>query len=362
MNLTLFNRSHTRLWLTTLACTVWVSTAWISAAAQPASQNISQQQKQQVLWAAAGKVIFFSHDLSTNRSVSCATCHQAETKFTDGLAKAVGVDSQVGSRNTPSLIDAAENKTLFWDGRRASVAALVVDPFTNPIEHGLKNEADLLMKARSSKAISDALRAAKQPAKNKRLNEFDVDDIRTALTAFIQSLIAKDTPFDRYQYRGDKTALNVQAIRGLAVFRETGCATCHTIGETKALFTDHEFHSLGINRDAMESKLPLLVTKLANIKNMGGVDREVIANADFAELGRFLVTRDPKDIGKFRTPSLLNVSLTAPYMHDGSVATLSEAVERELYYRGLQSGKPIASSADDRAALMAYLQSLNEIE
>src|SRR5262249_31190414 len=137
--------------------------------------------------------------------------------------------------------------------------------------------------------------------------------------------------------------------------------SCHEIGSEWALFTDGQFHRLGVGMDRIEGTLAELVTA-AVAQSAQGLDHRVLGNRDMAELGRFLVTHDPKDIGKFKTPSLRNVALTAPYMHDGSIPTLKEAVDRELYYRSFESGRPLLLSPREKSALVEFLKSLTSTE
>jgi cytochrome c peroxidase len=155
------------------------------------------------------------------------------------------------------------------------------------------------------------------------------------------------------------------AARGFELFRgRANCTACHTIGPKWSLLTDQAFHvaARGIPR-SVNDNLPVLAQKVVAASNGGDrreLERLIATNMEVAALGRFLVTLDPADIGKFKTPSLRNVALTAPYMHDGSVATLAEAVELELYQRGVVT-HPIILTRDEKADLIAFLQSLNGV-
>lgn len=151
--------------------------------------------------------------------------------------------------------------------------------------------------------------------------------------------------------------MDASAVRGLELFRgRARCAECHTIGGKHALFTDNGFHSLAIGMDdSLRGRLSKLVRE-AYSKN--GADEDIFVNSQLSALGRFLISKDPKDIGKFRTPSLRNVALTAPYMHDGSVASLEEAVDVEIYYRSLAGERAIILSAPEKVDLAQFLRSL----
>src|SRR6266851_5554935 len=178
-----------------------------------------------------------------------------------------------------------------------------------------------------------------------------------ALACFVRTLVADDSTFDRFMYKGEHAALTEGQRRGLKLFRGRGqCASCHLIGDKDAPLTDGQFHALHLEA-GLRRHLPALVplVKATPREQLG----ELIASRpDIAALGRFLVTLDPSDIGRFRTPSLRNVALTAPYMHDGSVPTLARAVEREIYYRSAEVARPVSLTPSERDDLVAFLESL----
>ena len=166
-----------------------------------------------------------------------------------------------------------------------------------------------------------------------------MDKIAKSLASFERTLVSGDSPFDRYEYGHDAKAMSTAAIRGLAAFRDPArgnCAACHTIGKHYALFTDGKFHNIGV-----------------------GVD----PTGELTDLGRYSQTKIDADRGAFKTPTLRNVALTAPYMHDGSEKTLQQVVD---YYAGGANSNPqldpaiqrIHLSAQDRADLMAFLEAL----
>jgi cytochrome c peroxidase len=132
-----------------------------------------------------------------------------------------------------------------------------------------------------------------------------------------------------------------------------------TVGESYATFTDEKFHRLSVGARAIENKLPALTRKLVALRKAGkSLDQTIINDPDIAELGRFAVTLAPADIGAFRTPSLRNVAVTAPYMHNGSVRSLEEALDLEMYYRGVERGYPLILTIAERNDLIAFLRSL----
>lgn len=300
-----------------------------------------------------GRKLFFDQRLSANGKVSCATCHIPGKVFTDDKPLAVGIEQRRGTRNTPTLINSGYNAAQFWDGRRASLEEQVLDPFVNPNEHGLPNQNELVRRIHTDKTY---------PSMFKKVfgDESSVTPahVNQALASFARSLTAGDSPADRYLFGGDNAALSADQRRGLELFRgRAQCTACHTIGEHNALFTDHDYHSLSIGFDRLAPKLAGLTQRIAKTPR-AELDQLILSDADVAALGRFVITLNPKDIGKFKTPSLRNVALTAPYMHDGSVMTLEGAVETEIYYRGLQANRPLILTPQEKLDLVEFLRAL----
>ena len=308
-----------------------------------------------------GQRLFNDPRLSANGQVSCVSCHQSAKHFSDGLPLALGIHGRKGTRNTPSLLDVGEQRTLFWDGRRESLEAQALDPLLNPAEHGLPDEAVLIKRLRADRVYQRAFREAFAHSSSQPTAEVvTTGNVAKALAAFQRTLVSGPTPFDRYQ-AGEVAALEPAARRGWALFSTTAqCIRCHSVEGPRPLFTDHGFHSLAVGLHRIERKLPELTQKLVQLHRDGrAFDHAVLTDTDMAELGRFAVTLNPADIAKFKTPSLRNVALTAPYMHDGSVATLEESVDLELYYRGAQDGKPLILTPAERTDLVAFLRSLS---
>jgi cytochrome c peroxidase len=308
--------------------------------------------------AALGKSLFFDKRLSKDGSISCASCHQPSLAFSDGKSLTHGIEHRTGTRNTPSLINAAYNTSQFWDGRRDSLESQALDPLLNAREHGLASkEALLFLITRDAN-----YRRAFQDVFGTKFDAIKAEQVAQALASFERSaLVAGNSAFDRYYYGGEKSALSPSAVRGLVLFQGPAqCATCHSINQTSALFTDNEFHSLSVGLKRIEQRLPEITTRLVKLRSEGSkLDDVILSEEDLAELGRFAVTLKPADIGKFRTPSLRNVALTAPYMHDGSVPDLEDAVELEVYYRGNESGHPLILTPNEKADLAEFLRSLN---
>lgn len=305
---------------------------------------------------ALGQKIFFDQRLSGDGKISCATCHQPEFAFTDRRPLAKGIGAGIGTRNTPSLLNAIFNTSQFWDGRRETLEAQALDPFVNPREHGLAHTDRLLNLLRNDPGY----RSAFQTAFNLRPNEIRVGHVRLALASFERTLVAGNSPFDQYYYNKRQANLTSSAVRGLSLFQGAAkCSSCHVINEKHALFSDNQFHSLNVGLQSIASRLPTITTQLVRLRAEGkNLDQTVLSDQEIAELGRFSVTLDPIDIGKFRTPSLRNVALTAPYMHDGSIATLEQAVELEIYYRSAEAGIPLILTPQEKRDLVEFLKAL----
>lgn len=305
--------------------------------------------------AAIGQRLFFDRRLSADGTISCAICHLPERAFTDGRRVARGIGGKTGTRNTPSLLNVAFQSSFFWDGRRDKLEAQVLDPLTNPIEHGLKNIGKAVATVRNDRRYVKDIQRVFAIAPDR----IEPAVLASALASFVRTLVSGDSPFDRYRYGHDTQAISASAKRGLGLFEgRAACASCHLIGPDHALFTDGKFHSVGILADTLRAHLGKTATAVVRM-DASALDSAVLQNPDYAALGRFVVTHQPEDIGAFRTPSLRNVALTAPYMHDGSVATLAEAVDAEIYYRGTETGRPLILTPQEKADLLAFLAALS---
>lgn len=313
---------------------------------------------------ALGRKLFFDARLSADRKISCGSCHLPNLGFTDGRARSLGHEGQSTTRNAPSLINVAYLSTLFWDGRVRDLETQARAPLTNPVEHALANEAALETLVRQDLQYARDFSAAF----NILPDGISADHVAQALAAYERTLRAGRSPFDRYQYGGETTALSAAAIRGLELFRgRAQCASCHTIGATAALFTDESFHvaPTGLPK-SVTTNLGALARKVLDARDSSAGKAQleflIATDTDVAALGRFVVTQDPRDIGTFKTPTLRNVALTAPYMHDGSVETLEKAVDLELYGRGKEVRYPIVLTVAEKLDLVQLLQALTSQE
>jgi cytochrome c peroxidase len=266
----------------------------------------------------------------------------------------VGIDGKLGTRNTPSLLDVASQASLNWDGRRHCLEDQVVDPLLHPIEHGLLDETELLDRLRANPAYADAFRKA-FPENDPGVT---TEKVRAALASYLRTLRRTDSAFDRFYFRGEPQALTPLQQHGFALFTgRAGCVACHRVEDGS--FTDHGFRSIGVGLDSLSGKLAELSKRTLAMSEPERF-RRVLLDPDVASLGRFVVTGHATDIGKFRTPSLRNVAVTGPYMHDGSVPGLEEAMEREVQYRLRTSADYPGFAPEEKAALLSFLESLTD--
>ena len=270
-----------------------------------------------------GKMLFFDTRLSRDFSLSCATCHNPDKGYSDGRPKAVGIGNKELQRHSPSVLNTAYNATQFWDGRAASLEEQARGPIMNDSEMGMPDEKTLVSRLQ----VVPEYRQKFQQAFG---GEISLVNIAKALAAFERTLITPDSQFDRYA-RGDKQALSDQQKRGLIIFfGKASCTQCHN----GANFTDNKYYSLGTQGDS------------------SGTDP-----------GRFAISKDPADRGAFKTPGLRNAGIRAPYMHDGSMATLEQVIDS--YDRGGGNEPkssllhPLDLSQDEKQDLLAFLESLN---
>jgi len=305
---------------------------------------------------ALGQLLFNDKRFSADGSVSCASCHQADKAFTDGLPVAIGINRQRGTRNTPSVVNAAFYQTQFLDGRANSLEEQAFGPFVNPIEHGLANH----------QAIVDVIRQdanyIQQFSKvfHVSADAVTINHVVKAIAGFERTLIAGNSPFDRYYFGMDQSAISMSAARGSRIFRRKGnCLTCHEISLNNALFTDNRFYNIGVG-------FKQLTPVLEALKAGKNPDDLALTDVQRSELGRFNVTKALADLGKFKTPTLRNIALTAPYMHDGSMKTLEEVIEH--YDKGGDKNPfidakifPLHLTQQEKADLLAFMKSLTSL-
>jgi cytochrome c peroxidase len=270
---------------------------------------------------ALGKALFFDPRLSVDNTVACANCHDPDKGFTDQLPTSMGVHVKHGQRNAPTILNAMFNIEQFWDGRRPTLERQARDPILNPIEMGMPDQQTVVKKLDSITEYQGDFNAVFGHAPN-------YDDLVKAIAAYERTQIAFDSPFDRF-IAGDEQMLTAQQKRGWALFNGQGrCMSCHGWNPTRPLFTDDRFHNIGVSAHSAKF-VPHARQALALLTQASGpeqIDRLAIST-DISEVGRFLVTKQPHDIGAFRTMGLRNLYLTEPYFHDGSQATIWDTLD-----------------------------------
>ena len=270
-----------------------------------------------------GQKLFFEKLLSRDKTLSCGSCHEPQRSFTVAEAFAKGIDGNRTTRNPPALVNRAYGKSFFWDGRAGSLEEQVLLPIQNEKELYLSlDELENRLREDEPYMVEFAKVFGREPRR---------DDIARALASFVRSLLVGDSPYDRYLL-GDRDALSDSARQGLRLFRgKANCTACHA-GPN---LTDEEFHNTGV----------------------------AWRDGKLADEGRFAVAKNDGDRGAFKTPTLRQISETAPYMHDGSLATLSDVVER--YNQGGipnphldREIRPLGLTNEETKNLVAFLESL----
>jgi cytochrome c peroxidase len=342
--------------LLALTSTATISTVLISAPAPhlglPATALLDAPK------VALGAVLFRSTAASADGHVSCASCHDPALAFSDGRSVSVGVFGRMGTRNAPALLNSRFNAAAMWDGRRTDTADQVLRPLTNPAEHGMATLGEALRQMNDDPQVQAALNRS-FPEAHGQLSE---GLLKSVLTEYVRSLVSGGSAFDKYQYLNQRQALSSEQQRGYALFKTVGCASCHTVGEREALFTDGLFHSSSEPLNAYGDGLPALSQQASAIVSDQQRETAITSRADVASLGRFVITHKDSDLGAFRTPSLRDVAKTAPYFHDGGEPTLEGAVRREVIYRNSLAEKPLVIDALEVDALVAFLKGLDSVQ
>jgi cytochrome c peroxidase len=271
-----------------------------------------------------GDKLFHDKRFSVDGTVSCANCHNESHAFTDGLPVSVGHHGLTGTRNAPTVLNVAFNKSQFWDGREPDLEGQAKQPPVNPVEGGLPNHEPILEITRTDPYYQTAFQSV-FGVNGKKLT---IDHVVQAIASFERTLVSGNSAFDRYYFKGQADAMTEAQVRGFQLFIGQGrCVSCHTIEQDHALFTDSRFHNIGIGINQVQQEIPRLAQAFLEAKNKGSqVDVMVLTDKKSSELGRFAVTDELSQIGAFKTPTLRNVELTAPYMHDGSLKTLKEVM------------------------------------
>ncbi len=276
-----------------------------------------------------GKKLFFDPILSSDRTISCASCHKPAFAFSDSSATSLGVHNRKGKRNTPSSMNLSLQNFFFWDGRAKSLEEQALAPIANPDEMNLPIDRALI-RLRNNTSYRAAFRNIyhRDPASA---------DLADAIAAFERTLETSDSPFDNWKFDNREDAVSESVKKGFIVFNGKGkCIECHFGAD----FTKNEFRNIG----------------LFNGINLNDSGRAVISNS-------------PEDLGKFKIPSLRNIAVTAPYMHNGMLKSLREVIDfynepakivPDALNRDSLLVKPLGLDAQEKLDLEAFLNSLTD--
>jgi cytochrome c peroxidase len=309
-----------------------------------------------------GRKLFFDRRLSQNGTMSCAMCHIPEQGFTNReLATAVGIEGRTVRRNSPSLYNVAYAQHLFHDGRESRLERQIWGPLLAGNEMGNPSVGGVIDRIEALPGYAGLFEQA-----------FDgrgpgMETLGMALASYQRTLLSANSPFDRWHFGGDESAVNGAAVRGFRLFSgKAACAACHLLDRDSALFTDHGMHNTGIGyRRSMGSEPTKSRVQVAPGTYIE-VDRALldpISESPPSDLGLYEVTQDPRDRWKYKTPSLRNATLSPPYMHDGSLSSLRDVVE---FYNagGIPNEtldpliRPLGLSPREIDDLVAFLESL----
>lgn len=309
-----------------------------------------------------GRHLFYDTRLSGNGTQACATCHRQELAFTDGRALAVGSTGETHPRSAMSLINAAYRDALTWANPSLTTfeeQILVPMLGTDPVELGLAGQEERVYAELARDPVYRQLFASSFPEEDSPVNRAN---IVMALASFLRSIVSFRSPFDRYRFDREASAMSMAAHRGRNLFFSirTRCAGCH-MGHNVSI-------DLGLNLDGGSKTAssppdspPVFMFHNTGLYNLSG---PIVYPADNTGLHRH--TGEIADVGKFRIPSLRNIAVTAPYMHDGSIRTLEEVLDH--YVAGgrapnpqqSKSIEPLKLSKADRRNLIAFLESLTD--
>jgi len=306
-----------------------------------------------------GRKLFFDRRLSPNDTMSCAMCHIPTQGFTVNETRlAVGMNGQSTKRNPPALYNVAYLRVLFHDGREFTLEDQVISPLINPVEMANPSIGYVINKIRRLPDYAEQFRQIFG-------EEVSVATLGKALASFERTLLSGNSPFDRWYFGKEQSTVSQEVKTGFRIFSGKGqCVTCHTVTKDAALFTNQSFHNTGV------AHLQLIPEKSVEVDLGGGLTvtmprpqvNEVLTPPE-QDRGRYEVTLDPTDLWRYRTPSLRNVALTAPYMHNGALLTLEEVVA--YYDRGGTGHEgqdpkiaPLGLTREEKQALVAFLRSL----
>ncbi len=309
-----------------------------------------------------GKQLFFDRRLSLNNTFSCAMCHVPEQGFSSNeLATAVGIEGQTVRRNSPTIYNVAYLERLFLDGRESTLEQQIWGPLLAHNEMGNPSVGYVIDKISAIPGYREQFERVFEGRPN------TMETVGMAIASYERMLVSANSPFDRWYYGDEEEALSEEQKNGFKLFNgKANCSACHHVTEEFALFTDNQLHNTGLGYQQSMSKSPA-ETRIQIAPGEHVVVRgNIVADASEPppnDLGQYEITQDPDDRWKYRTPSLRNIALTAPYMHNGSLSSLEEVIN---FYNlgGIRNEqldpliRPLSLSDDETRALLAFLIAL----
>ena len=297
-----------------------------------------------------GKLLYFDPRLSGDGSTSCATCHDPNHGWAKKRFMSPAYPENKHFRHSPTVLNVAYNTIMFWDGRVKTLEEQAKKPIASPFEMNMNYD---LLEERLKKIPK--YRELFRKAFPEDKDPINIDNIAKAIAAFERTIVCNDSPFDKYM-RGDKNAMDELQIKGMKLFiGKAGCVQCHN-GPN---FTDEKLHVTGVPKNRVEDDVLVRVTRNFVVKSNGFKNPDRFDR----DLGLYFITKKEKDKGAFKTPTLRNVALTPPYMHNGVFKTLREVVE--FYNKGGGDVpnkdprlKPLNLTEEEKDALVAFLEAL----
>ena len=309
-----------------------------------------------------GRKLFFDRRLSLNETMSCAMCHIPEQGFTNNeLNTAVGIEGRTVRRNAPTIYNVAFFSNIFHDGRDTRLEFQIWQPMLAFNEMGNPSIGYVVEKIRSLpdyKGLFESAFAGREPG---------IETIGMAIASYERTIVSGNSPFDRWYFGKTDSAIIGPAKRGFSLFKgKANCVTCHLIQDDHALFTDDAFHNTGLGWQFSvgDDRVEIPIQLAPGVKVL--VPRKLVDSVGEpppSDLGRYEVTQDPVDRWRYKTPTLRNVALTAPYMHNGVFGTLKEVVS--FYNKGGipnpqldPSIRPLGLTDIEMEDIVAFLESL----
>jgi cytochrome c peroxidase len=309
-----------------------------------------------------GRLLFFDRRLSHNNTISCAMCHVPEQGFSSNeMATAVGIEGRTVRRNSPTIYNVAYLERLFHDGRETTLEQQVWGPLL------AQNEMGNPSVGRVVDQVSAVPQYREMFARAFNDRQVSMETIGMALASYERALVSANSAFDRWYYGKNSEAMSEEQKAGFKLFSgKAGCSGCHQVNKQYALFSDNLLHNTGIGYQRSMAQKPQQASVLIAPGEQITIQSDSVAESSepvASDLGLYEITENPADRWKYRTPTLRNIALTAPYMHDGSISTLAEIIE--FYNQGGIDNelrdplvRPLNLSKEEASQLLAFLNAL----